>query len=1050
MLRWIIKNSLRFRYLVVAFAAGMMLFGFNALQKMPVDVFPEFAPPRVQIQTACLGLAASEVESLVTIPMEQALSGVPGLQIMRSKSASQLSYVELTFKLGTDQLNARQLVQEKLATIQNILPTWAAPPVMMQPLSATSRVMKIGLSSKTIPLEDMSMTAYWKIRARLLRVPGVANVAIWGERIKAYQVQVEPDKLTSENVSLDQVMEATAEALDAGILKYAGGGFIGTGGFIDTPNQRLGVRHKLSIVTPEDLAQVALVQRGDKILRIGDVAKVVTGSPPLAGDGVINGGTGLMLVVEKFPWGNTLEVTEGAEKALAEMAPGLPGIDIDTTIFRPASFVDEAIDHLTSSLILGALLVLIVLGLFLYDWRSALISVITMPLSLTAAGLVLYARGATINTMVLAGLVIALGAIVDDAIVDVENIVRRLRENNANGSPRSTAAVILAASVEVRGAVVYASFIEIMSLVPIFFLKSLTGSFFRPLAITYALAVTVSLLVALISTPALSMILYSRSGIASPMWDHHESPVAAVLRRGYRRLLTPLLSRPIPIYAAVTAVAIGGIALVPTLGQSLFPTFKEKDFLMHWISKPGTSITEERRIVIKGSNELRAIPGVRNFGSHIGQAFLGEEIAGVDFGENWISVDPKVDYDKTLAKIEEVVASYPGMFTNVETYLAERISETITGQSDPLVVRLIGPDLDVLRTKAEEVKDAFGEIDGVKNEHVELQLLVPQIEVDVDLLKAKQAGVKPGDVRRAAATIMASEEVGDVFRDGKTYDVEVWSVPEARNSIHDVSEILVNGPNGAKVRLGDVAKVSIRPTPNAISHEGGFRRLDISAEVEGRDLGAVARDLEAKVAQIKLPLEHTAQVLGEYRERQAAQRRLLAFAALAFAGIVALCLAVFRNWRDVALHLITLPISLVGGVLGAYLSGGVLSIGSFVGFFTVVGLTARNGIMEITHFQHLEKEERVPFGPDLVLKGATERLAPILMTMLATGLALVPLLVRGNISGQEIEFPMASVILGGLVTSTLLNLFVVPPMYLHLGKSKAERERLARIAVVPA
>ena len=1045
MLRWIIKNSLRFRYLVVAGAAGMMLFGVGALRKMPIDVFPEFAPPRVQIQTACLGLSATEVESLVTIPMEQALSGIPGLQIMRSKSAAQLSYVELTFKLGSDQMHDRQLVQERMATIQNTLPTWAAPPVMMPPLSATSRVMKVGLSSDTISLADMSMTAYWKIRARLLRVPGVANVAIWGERIKAYQVLVDPSKLTKENVALDQVMEATSQALDAGVLKYAAGGFIGTGGFIETPNQRLGIRHKLSIVTPEDLAQVVLIERDGKALRIGDVAKVVQGSPPLAGDAVINGGTGLMLVVEKFPWGNTLEVTKQAEKAIDEMRPGLPGLAIDTTIFRPAGFVEQAIDHLTSSLLLGALLVLIVLGLFLYDWRSALISVITMPLSLTAAGLVLYAFGATINTMVLAGLVIALGAIVDDAIVDVENIVRRLRENRTAAEPRSTAAVILAASVEVRGAVVYASFIEIVSLMPIFFLKSLTGSFFRPLALTYALAVLVSLLVALISTPALCMILYARKGIASPMWDRHESPLAILLRRGYRRILTPIVRRPVPAYLTVSLLAVAGFATVPHLGQELFPTFKEQDFLMHWISKPGTSLTEERRIVIKGSNELRKIPGVRNFGSHIGQALLGEEIAGVDFGENWISVDPKADYDKTLAKIEEVVASYPGMFTDVQTYLAERISETLTGESEPLVVRIVGPDLNVLRAKANEVKKALGEVEGVVNEHVELQLLVPQIEVDVDLAKAKQHGLKPGDVRRAAATMMASEEVGDVFRDGRTYDVEVWSVPEARNSIHDVNEILVSSPSGATVRLGDVADVTLRPTPNAIQHEGGTRRIDISAEVKGRDLGAVARDVQDRVDDIKFPLEHRAEVLGEYRERQGAQRRLLTFAGLALAGIVLLCLAVFRKWRDVVLHLVTLPIALVGGVIAAYMSGAVLSIGSFVGFFTVVGITARNGIMEITHFQHLERDEGMTFGPDLVIRGATERLAPILMTMLATGLALVPLLITGNIAGQEIEYPMASVILGGLVTSTLLNLFVVPSLYLRFGKSKAERARLLAV-----
>ena len=1041
MLTWIIKTSLRFRYLVVAGAAGLMLFGMGELRKMPTDVFPEFAPPRVQIQTACLGLSAAEVESLVTIPMEQALSGVADLKIMRSKSTAQLSYVELTFKLGTNQQFARQLVQERFAQIQNTLPTWAAPPVMMQPLSATSRVMKVGLSSKTIPLEDMSMTAFWKIRAQIAGVPGVANVAIWGERIKAYQVQVDPAKLTSQDVTLDQVMEVTAEALDAGILKYAGGGFIGTGGFIETPNQRFGVRHKLSIVTPQDLAQVVLATRGDKTLRIGDVAQVVTGSPPLAGDAIINGGVGLMLVVEKLPWGNTLEVTKGVEKVIDEMRPGLPGIEIDTTIFRPASFVEEAIKHLTRSLILGAILVLLVLGLFLYDWRSALISVITMPLSLVAAGLVLYARGATINTMVLAGLVIALGAIVDDAIVDVENIVRRLRENRTLEHPRTTAQVILSASVEVRAAIVYASFIEIVALIPIFFLTSLTGSFFRPLAFTYALAVFVSLLVALISTPALSLILYSRKGLASGMWDRYESPISRGLRRGYSKILTTIVKRPEPAYVAVLVLAVTGIAIVPSLGQELFPTFKEKDFLMHWISKPGTSLPEQRRIVLRGSEDLRAIPGVRNFGSHIGQALLGEEIAGVDFGENWISVDPKVNYEAAVSKIEQVVAGYPGMFTNVETYLAERISETITGESEPIVVRITGPNLDVLRAKAEEVKNMLATVKGVINEHVELQLLIPQVEVDVDLAKAKTAGIKPGDVRRAAATMMASEEVGDVFRDGKTYDVEVWSIPSARNSVDDISEILVSSSSGKHVRLGDVASVTIRPTPNSVQHEGATRRIDIAANVAGRDLGALARDVEDRLTDIDFPLEHRAVVLGEYRERQAAQDRLIQFGGIALLGIVLLCYAVFRNWRDIVLHLVTLPIALVGGIIGAKLSGGVLSIGSFVGFFTVVGITARNGIMEITHFQHLEREEGMTFGSALVIRGATERLAPILMTMLATGMALVPLILSGNIAGQEIEFPMASVILGGLVTSTLLNLFVVPALYLRFGRNKKERLR---------
>ena len=472
MMRFIIKQSLRFRFVVVAIAATMMLFGIGALRKMPVDVFPEFAPPRVQIQTACLGLTASEVEQLVTNPMEQAFYGIDGLDIVRSKSAPQLSALELIFKLGTDEMHARQLVQERLATIQNTLPTWAAPPVILQPLSATSRVLKIGITSDKVSLEDLSMQAYWTIRARLLRIPGVANIPMWGERIKAYQVEVDPGKLESAKVPLDTVMEVTSNALDAGLLKFSEGGFIGTGGFIDTPNQRLGIRHKLPIVTAEDLAQVPVAERDGKTLRIGDVAQVVQAAPALAGDAIINNGPGLLLVVEKLPWGNTLDITRNVEKAIKDMQPGLPDVKIDTTIFRPAGFVQLAIDHLTESIILGA------------PARAAGARPVPLRLAIRAdqrhhhaalargRGARALRRGATVNTMVLAGLVIALGAIVDDAIVDVENIVRRLRLARLEGSTQSTAAIILDASIEVRGAVVYASFIEVITLIPIFFLTA--------------------------------------------------------------------------------------------------------------------------------------------------------------------------------------------------------------------------------------------------------------------------------------------------------------------------------------------------------------------------------------------------------------------------------------------------------------------------------------------------------------------------------------------------------------------------------------------------
>jgi CzcA family heavy metal efflux pump len=1031
MMRWIVGSSLRFRYLVVAVAAGMLAFGVVQLRSVPVDVFPEFAPPRVQIQTACLGLSASDVEQLVTVPLEDALNGIPGLDTMRSSSVPQLSSIELIFKLNTDQLRARQLVQERIATVLPTLPTWASPPVMLQPLSATSRVMKIGLTSNSRSLTELSMTAYWNIRARLLRVPGVANVPIWGERLRMLQVQAEPEKMRAHDVSLEQVMETTADALDVGLLKFSNGAVVGTGGFVDTPNQRLQVRHILPIATPKDLSQVVIEQQGGKPLRLGQVARVVEGNQPLAGDAVINNGPGLMLIVEKLPWANTLDVTRGVEQALNELRPGLAGIDVDPTIFRPASFIETALHNLTNALLLGCLFVVLVLAFFLFEWRSALISLVSIPLSLVAAGFVLFVRGATINTMILAGLVIAVGVVVDDAIIDIENILRRLRQYRAEGTDKSTAAIVLEASLEVRGPIIYATLIIVAAAVPVYFLEGLTGSFFRPLAFSYGLAVLASLVVALTVTPALALLLLR----GAPL-QRRGSPLVAWLQRGYGSLLARVVRRPRWAYATVAGFLALGIAVAPLLGESLFPQFKERDFLMHWVTFPGTSQPEEERIVTAGGRELRAIPGIRNFGSHIGQAMLGEEIAGVNFGENWISVDPKADYDKTVAELEHTVAGYPGVYTDVQTYLNERIKEVLTGTSEAIVVRIYGPDLDVLRRQAAQVEETLKGIKGVVEAHADFVVDVPQMDVQVNLAKARRVGLKPGDVRRAAATLMAGEEVGDVFRDGKTYDVQVWSTPATRHSVTDVANLLIDTPGGGHVRLGDVATVAVKPTPNVVERDNGSRRIDVGANVRGRDLGSVAREVDRSVKAIQFPRGYDATVLGEYQERQAAQRRLLVFAVGAAIAILLLLQAAFGSFRLAALSLLTLPMALVGGVLAAWLGGGVISLGSLVGFFTVMGIAARNGILMINHFQHLERHEGEPFGPELVLRGARERLSPILMTALATALAVVPLVVTGDIPGHEIEHPLAIVILGGLFTSTLLNLFVVPSLYLRFARRR--------------
>jgi CzcA family heavy metal efflux pump len=1034
-MRRIVAAALRFRFLVVALAAVLMVVGFNQVQHSSVDVFPEFAPPKVEVQTLSVGLSPSEVESLVTVPLEEVLNGVPGLDVIRSKSAPQLSVIDMLFKPGTDLLHARQWVQERLNESAAQLPNWAAPPVMIQPLSSTSRVMKIGLTSKNLNLMQLSMMSYWTIRNRLLRVPGVANVPIWGERLQLLQVQTDPGKLKAQDVSLEKVMDATSLALDSGILKFTNGQFVGTGGFLDTPEQRLNVQHVLPITSPSDLGQVVVDEREGQPLRLADVATVQEGEPPLIGDAVINDGPGLMLIVEKLPWANTLDVTRGVEQALKELQPGLTGVQVDPAIFRPADFIERALHNLSRALLLGSLLMVIMLFFFLWEWRVALISIVAMPLSLVIAVLVLHWRGATINTMILAGLVIALGDVVDDAIIDIENVVRRLREHRRSGSDRSTAAVILGASVEVRGAIIHATVIEVVAVVPVLFITGVTGAFFRPLILSYALAVLASLVVALTVTPALALILLKNVKL-----ERHESPLVKLLHRGYERVLTPIIRTPRPAFAVVALITVAAVLVIPRLGEELFPKFKEDEFLSHWLTKPGTSLTEQRRITESVSKEIRAIPGVKDFGSHIGQAFNADEPNGVDFAENWISIDPKADYDATLAKISDVVNGYPGLFRNVETYLAERIEETISGSGSAIVVRIFGPDLDTLRAKADEVTAKVSKVKGVTDLTPELQTDVPNIEVNVDLARAEHFGIKPGDVRRQASTLVEGEEVGDIYRNAKTYDVNVWSVPLTRSSLTGIQNLPIDTPNSGQIHLADVADVAIRPTPNFIRHEAQQRRIDVLANASGRDLGSVVRDIKARLGNVEFPLGYHAEVLGEFKEREDAQRRLLAFGIAGAVAILFVLQQTFSSWRLAVLTFLTLPIALVGGLLAAYLTGGVLSMGSLIGLFTVLGVVARHKIMLIDHYLHLERYEGMTFGRDLAVRGARERLSPILMTTLAAGLALVPLIVAGDIPGQEIEYPMAIVIMGGLITATLQNLFLVPSLYLRYGKSKAGRE----------
>ncbi|HJZ46197.1 MAG TPA: efflux RND transporter permease subunit [Roseiflexaceae bacterium] len=1030
MMRWIVGASLQLRFLIVILAAVLMAFGISQLRSMPVDVYPEFNPPLVEVQTEALGLSADEVESLITTPMEaDLLNGVAWLDQLYSESITGLSRILLVFEPGTDPIRARQMVQERL-TQAHALPNVSKPPVMLQPLSSSSRVMIVGLSSKDLSPIEMGVLARWNIKPRLMGVPGVANVAVWGQRERQLQVLVDPQQLKAKGVTLHQVIETTGEALWVSPLSFLESSSPGTAGWIDTPNQRLGIRHLLPIVTPEDLAKVSVVE--SEGLLLGDVAKVVEDHQPLIGDAVVNNGTGLLLVIEKFPGANTLDVTQGVEAALEAMRPGLKGIEINSNIFRPANYLELALGNLAIVLLISAILVAVVLGAFLFHWRTALISLIAIPLSLVTAAFVLYLRGATFNALVLAGLAIAPGVVIDDAIVDVENIVRRLRQARQEGSDRTAAAIILEASLEMRGSLAFATLIVLLAVLPVFFIGGLSGAFFQPLAISYGLALLASLLVALIVMPALSLLLLARAPI-----ERRQSPLVGRLQRGYSAFLARAIRTPRPAYLAIVVLVLLGLAVVPLLGQSLLPSFKQTDLLIQWQTAPGTSRSEMNRIAAQASQELRAVPGVRNVGTHVGRAETGDQIVGINSGEFWISLDSVANYDATVASIQEVIDGYPGIVRAVQAYQPSRLTEALTQPNQDIVVRVYGYDLPILREKAQEVTKALSEIGGVVEARADIQADEPQVEIQVDLAAAERYGLKPGDIRRTATTLLSGLHVGNLFEEQKVFDVVVWGTPEIRNSLSDIRELMIDTPSGEQVRLGEVADVRIMPAPTVIKRDTVSRFVDVGVKVSGRDLGLVTADIRQRLQQIPFPLEFHAEVLGVAAGRQAALQRVLAVVAVAVLGIFLLLQAAFQSWRLAAVTFVTLPTALVGGVLAAYAGGGMLSLGSLLGFFTLLGIAVRNGILLIKHYQHLEQQESASSGPELVVRGASERFVPILITALATALAFAPLVVFGDIPGLEMVYPMAVVILGGLVTSTVLNLFVIPALYLRFGASTA-------------
>ncbi len=1043
MTRWVVESSLRFRLLVVLAAAALLVVGVAQLRNTPVDVLPEYSPPHVEVQTEALGLSAPEVEQLVTVPLEEGLlNGVAGIDTIRSESVPGLSSVVLTFERGTDLLDARQLVQERL-TRANILPNVSQPPVMLQPQSSTNRIMMIGLSSQDVSLVDMSVLARWTIRPRLLGVSGVANVAIWGQREYQLQVQVQPERLRQRGVSLTQVLRTAGNAQIVSPLSFLEASTPGGGGFIESPNQRLQVQHILPISRPEDLAKVPVDGVEGGTLRLADVSNVVADHQPLIGDAVIGDGPGLLLVVEKLPGASTLEVSREVERALDDLGPGLVGIHVDPTVFRPATFIETAIDNVTLTALVSAVLLALILIAFALEWRAVATALISIVLSLVTAAFVLHLLGASLNALALAGLALGVVVVVDEAVIGVDSVWRRLRRNGDTGDD-PVGASVREATLEVRGPLVFATLIIALSTVPVLLLGGRPGEFLMPLVGSYLLAIGAAMLVALTVTPALGRLLLRRG-----LRTRAEPVVARWLTARYDAVFSRLARAPGAVFVAAGVLALGGFIAMTGLGQTSLPEFKERQLLISLEGAPGTSHPEMNRISARIGEELRSLAGVANVGAHVGRAIGADQIVGVNSGALWVTLDEDADYDDTVGSVREAIDGYPGLRREIMTYSAASIRsvarvddgsgrsvgggviDQLTGADEALVVRLYGTDRQTLRRKADEVRGLLADIQGVVDPQVEAQVDEPAFEIEPDLAALGRVGISPGDVRRTAATLVSGIVVGSLFEEQKVFDVIVVGTPETRHSPTSIRQIPIDTPNGGRMLLGDVADVRIAPSPTVIRRESASQYIDLTAELDGRNLDSVKRDVETRLAEAAFPQEFHAEVLDEADDGAVSQRLLILAIASAIA-VFLLLQAAAGSWLVAAALFVALPLSVVGGLVAALIAGGDLSLGAVAGFFAVYALAVRHALLLVTHYRRLE-DEGEPTGPGLVAHGARDRLVPILTSTAAVAVASVPFVVIGSIAGLEILHPMAVVILGGLVTSTLLTLVLVPFVYGRLG-----------------
>ena len=1022
MLSAIIRFSVRFRGVVIALACALLIYGIVAVENIPYSVFPDFAPPEVEIQTESPGLSPEQVETLVTQRIENSINGALGIDTIRSRSIQALSVITVIFRSGTDIYLDRQAVAERLASVANELPAGVQTPLMTPLTTSTSWAMIVGLTSANQNLMKVRTVADWTVKPGLLAVRGVAGVELVGGDVRQLQVQFKPRDLVRYGISVDQLIAVARRATG-----------VRGAGFADTPNQRIVLRTEGASLTPAQLARTVVTHADGANVLLGDVANVADAPAPAIGAATIGGVPGVILIVDTAYGANTLDVTAGLDKALAEMRPALAaeGIELHTQLFRAADFIDVALHNIGASLLIGAVLVIAVLFLFLFNFRIAAISCAAIPLSLLAAVIVLWRMGVSLNTMTLGGLSIAIGVVVDDAVIDVENIYRRLRENHVAENPRAPFKVILDASVEVRSAVVYASFAVMLVFLPVLGMSGVAGKLFGPLATAYIWAIFMSLIVALTVTPALCAVL-----LGGRRLPEEESPAVRWLKKGYRRLLVRTEhAQGVLLVAVAVILVLGAIALI-SMNETFLPDLREGDITVHMVALPGTSLQESVRLGDRLTQGLLKIPSVIAVSQRAGRAELGTDTMGTHQSEIDVNIQARSGKQvaASRAAIQKLLSNFSGPILSFNGFLVERINETVSGYATPVVVNIFGNDLNQLDREGAQISQVLNGIRGA--EHVQLQSPpgTPQVVVRLRKSDLERWGFDPVDVLDVVRTAYNGDVVGQIYDGSRVFDVSVVLAPGSRPRVSEIGNLLLKSPEGNYVALNQLADVFEAPARYLILHQGARRVQTITCDVRGRSVESFVNEAEGRIAKLGLPAGSYAEFTGTAEEQARSRRDLLIDALLGTLGIVVLLSIVMGSYRNLLLVLLNLPFALVGGIFAGWLTGGNLSLGSLVGFVTLFGITVRNSIMLISHYERLVRVERMTWNWETALRGASERLSPILMTALVTGFGLLPLAIGSGDPGREIEGPMAIIILGGLITSTVLNLLVLPALALRYGR----------------